>query len=255
MRLRQVAFVARELARPVEDICAVLGLVAAFRDPGVGRWGLENAVMPVGGDFLEVVAPIRDGTSAGRYLDRRGGDGGYMVILQCADALGERARIAGLGIRQVWSIERPSYTATHFHPRDLGGVLLSVDSVEPGADHRAPFCSWEPAGPDWRAAVRTEATGALLAAELQGDDPAALAALWSRVLELPAKDTGAGSHRIALHNGELRFVGPRDGRGSGLGAIDVRAADRARILAAAEARGLESAGDVVQLCGVRVNLL
>lgn len=255
MRLRQVVFVARALEPAVDDIGAVLGLRVAYRDPGVGQWGLENAVMPLGGDFLEVVAPCEGGTSAGRYLDRRGGDGGYMVILQCADALGERARIAGLGVRQVWSTDRPAYTATHFHPRDLGGVLLSVDSVEPGADHRAPFCSWEPAGPDWRAAVRTEVTGALLAAELRSDDPAAMAALWSRVLDLPAEDTGARSHRIALHNGELRFVGPGDGRGPGLGAIDVRAADRARILAAAEARGLETAGDAVWLRGVRVNLL
>ena len=255
MRLRQVVFVARALEPAVDDIGAVLGLAVAYRDPGVGQWGLENAVMPLGGDFIEVVAPIRDGTSAGRYLDRRGGDGGYMVILQCADAPSQRARVAGLGIREIWRADRPDYRATQFHPTDVGGVILSLDSVEPGADYRETFCSWEPAGPDWRAAVRTEVSGALLAAELRSDDPAALAALWSRVLDLPAEDTGARRHRIALHNGELRFVGPGDGRGPGLSAIDVRAVDRARILAAAEARGLETEGGAVRLRGVRVNLV
>ena len=65
MRLRQVCFVAAELARPVADLEAVLGLELCHRDPGVGRWGLENAVLPVGGNYLEVVAPVEDGTSAG----------------------------------------------------------------------------------------------------------------------------------------------------------------------------------------------
>ncbi len=38
--------------------------------------------MPVGKNFLEVVAPIREGTAGGRDLKRRGGDGVYMVITQ-----------------------------------------------------------------------------------------------------------------------------------------------------------------------------
>ena len=101
MRLRQVAFMAREIAPGAEQLEAVVGLKVGFRDPGVGYFGLANVVMPVGGEFLEVLEPIRDDASGARYLARRGGDAGYMVILQVADAEAERARALGLGARVV----------------------------------------------------------------------------------------------------------------------------------------------------------
>ena len=76
MRLRQIAFVAKDLKATTEELCDVLGIEVAYRDPGVGKWGLENIVAPIGGAFLEIVAPKEEGTSAGRYLARRHGDGG-----------------------------------------------------------------------------------------------------------------------------------------------------------------------------------
>src|SRR5262249_61654247 len=78
LRMRQIALIARELAPVVDEIREVFGLEVAYRDPEVAAFGLENAVFPVGNQFLEVVAPVREGTAGGRYLDRRGGDGGDM---------------------------------------------------------------------------------------------------------------------------------------------------------------------------------
>ncbi|HMC42059.1 MAG TPA: hypothetical protein VKI20_03535, partial [Acidimicrobiales bacterium] len=93
LRLRQVALVARRL-EPVETaLRRELGLGEPFRDPGVAEFGLENAVMSVGDTFLEVVAPVRPDTTAGRYLDRRGGDGGYMAIFQVGDLARVRRRL------------------------------------------------------------------------------------------------------------------------------------------------------------------
>ena len=65
MRLRQVALVARELDRSVEDLCAVLGIGVAHNDPNMAIFGLVNAVVPVGNTFLEVVSPAVGGTTAG----------------------------------------------------------------------------------------------------------------------------------------------------------------------------------------------
>jgi catechol 2,3-dioxygenase-like lactoylglutathione lyase family enzyme len=135
MRLRQICLVAHDLEKNADDLTGVLGLSVAFRDPGVARYGLANIVTPVGRDFLEIVSPTRPGTSAGRYLERRGGDGGYMVILQGDDALADRERLQAQGVRAVDLIERADYRATHFHPADTGGILLSIDSV-PGGDWR-----------------------------------------------------------------------------------------------------------------------
>ena|SRR5438874_100834 len=75
-RLRQVALVARDCGRVTAELSRAFGWAQPFRDPGVGQFGLTNAVFAVGDTFVEVVAPARPDTTAGRYLERRGGDGG-----------------------------------------------------------------------------------------------------------------------------------------------------------------------------------
>jgi len=255
MRLRQVCLVAEKLEPVVADLTAVLGLDVAYRDPLVIFFGLENAVMPINGDFLEVVAPVQEDTTAGRYLERRGGNGGYMVLLQCADAQAERERIAGLGVRSVFTLDNPEYRCTHFHPRDTGGVLLSVDSVAPGVDFTERMCMWEPGGPDWEKAVRTDGVRGLVGAEIQSEDPAGLAELWSRILGLPITECGSDDPHIQLQNGVLRFAAASDGRGPGVGAFDLEVTDRVRLLAAAKERGCEYTEDHVVICGTRINLV
>ena len=63
IRMRQICLVARSLAPVVDELRAGLGLEVCHRDPGVGKYGLENALFPVGDGFLEVVAPVREGTT------------------------------------------------------------------------------------------------------------------------------------------------------------------------------------------------
>jgi hypothetical protein len=101
MRLRQVVIAADKLDPVVENFNKLLGLKVAYRDPLVAHYGLVNAVMPVGGEFLEVVQPTRDDASAARYLKRRGGDAGYMVILQDGDAVAQKRRLEAMGARSV----------------------------------------------------------------------------------------------------------------------------------------------------------
>lgn len=99
MRLRQIALVATDLAAAQADIAAILGVDYAYDDPGLGKYGLRNAVFPIGNTFLEVVSPKVAGTTAGRLLEKRGGDGGYMVILQVDDLAQARARVAAASVR------------------------------------------------------------------------------------------------------------------------------------------------------------
>ena len=81
-------------------------------------FGLHNVVMPVGGEFLEVVSPFRDDASGARYLARRGGDAGYMVILQDEDAFAHRERLEQAGVRMIARSPEGAYRYTHFHPAD-----------------------------------------------------------------------------------------------------------------------------------------
>jgi catechol 2,3-dioxygenase-like lactoylglutathione lyase family enzyme len=250
MRLRQIALVAADLDAAEADIRAVLGLDYAYADPGVGKFGLKNAVFPVGETFLEVVSPKQEGTTAGRLLDKRGGDGGYMVILQVPDIAKARAGVAAAKARVVEQADLHGGTVamSHVHPKDIGGAILSLDYMD-------PWERWEWGGPDWRKGVRTDVSTGVVGAELQGDDPFAMATRWGAVLGREVEPMGE-YWRIGLdEGGELRFVRADDGRGEGLGRFDVAVRDPMAVHAAAKAHGrLAADGDVI-VAGTRVRLV
>ena len=255
MRLRQIALIAADLDGATEALCATLGLRVAYRDPGVAKFGLANIVAPVGGEFLEIVSPTEAGTAGGRFLARRGGDSGYMVILHGGDGRAARTRATGLGLRAVQTYDDAGYVATHFHPRDTGGILLSLDSVPGVTDYTERLCDWPPAGPgDWRAMVREERVRGLVGVEMAVAAPADTAALWGRVLARPVTAAGGG-WAIALDGATLRFTAVADGRGPGVQAVDLAVADAPAVLAAARARGLAHGPASITLCGTVFNLV
>ena len=153
-RLRQVVIAAGELEPVAGALQSALGLGEPFRDPGVGLFGLSNTVFAIGDCFIEVISPTTEGTAAGRWLERHGGDGGYMVIFDLQDAPAARARAAALGVRTVWEIELPDISAAHLHPADMRGAIVSLDRSEPQG-------SWRWGGEEWTGRVGTGAPGRL----------------------------------------------------------------------------------------------
>ena len=246
MRLRQVAFAARDLDAVVGDLCAVFGIAVAFNDPSVAVFGLRNAVLPVGDTFLEVVSPVEADTAAGRYMARRGGDCGYMVMVQTEDSDLDRRRAAALGVRIAWSIDLEDIRGTHLHPRDLGGALLSLDAATPAA-------SWRWAGPTWQGLHASAMARTLAAVEMQCAAPEAVAARWAALLGRRVQNGQEGVLQIPLDRGTLRFVEGIDGA-DGVTVLDVAVADRHPIMEAAAARGCLRDGEIV-ICGVRIRPL
>ena len=175
LRLRQVVLAARELDAVADVVRRELGLGEPFADPGVAAFGLTNAVFALGDCFIEVIAPAEADTAAGRWLDRRGGDGGYMLIFQLDDLDAARARAADLGVRTVWSIDLPDISGTHLHPADMRGAIVSLDRAEPPE-------SWRWGGPDWTGKAGTGAPGRIAGVEVAVPDPAAAAERWAAVL-------------------------------------------------------------------------
>jgi hypothetical protein len=201
LRIRQAVLVAHDRDAVVKALRAELPLRDPFHDPEVGQFGVHNAVMALGDTFVEVISPVEEGTAAGRHLKRIGGDGGYMVMFQVDDIAAARARIQQLGIRVVYELDREGDTDIHLHPADVPGAIVAIDRMKhPG--------SWRWAGPEWIATAPAETgpvrvTGATLTAR----EPAKLASRWAAVL-----GAEADGDRIALDNGELRFVaGESDG--------------------------------------------
>jgi catechol 2,3-dioxygenase-like lactoylglutathione lyase family enzyme len=219
IRLRQVALVARDLDAAVDELCERLGLQVCFRDPGVGAFGLHNALMTIGDQFLEVVAPVQEGTTAGRLLDKRGGDGGYMAIYEVDDLDRREVALAEHGIRIVWSGDLPDIRGRHLHPADVGGAIVSLDQPVPNG-------AWRWAGPSWVAHADTSVVTGIAGVVIGAKDPAAMRARW----------------RAADVEHAVRFQ-PSGVRGEGLDELELVATDRRR------------AGEEMRICGVTVRLV
>jgi len=213
-RLRQVALAAADCAATASQLKETFGWPEPFHDPGVGRFGLTNAVFAAGDTFVEVVSPVQPGTTAGRYLERRGGDSGYMAIFQLPDLELARRRAAEAGVRVVWTADLPDIAGTHLHPKDVPGAIVSLDWADPPE-------SWRWAGPDWTGRAAEHPAGGLSGLTIEVDDPARAAARWASVLGLSFVDEdGAATIRLADAHQDLRFV--RAGSAGSEGITEVR---------------------------------
>jgi hypothetical protein len=227
LRLRQVCLVAADLAREAARVKEALGAEECFRDANVAKYGLENVLFPVGRSFLEIVSPTREGTAAGRFLERHGGRHGYMVILDCDDPERYRKRAEALDIRVANVIRHDGYYGVQLHPRDTGAAMLEFNTTAGGADLAGPYA---PAGPDWQRAVRKDVVRGLRAVEIECPDPAGLSARWSKLFEKPVERSS-----IALDQGAIRFI---QGKEEAFTGVELEAATNAS----------------VEICGVRFRL-
>ncbi len=219
IRLRQVALVAHDLDEVVSQLCDQLGLTVCFTDPGVAAFGLRNALMMIGDQFLEVVSPTRGGTTAGRLLDKRGGDGGYMVLYEVDDLDEREAHLAEMGVRIVWRGDLPTIRGRHLHPADVGGAIVSIDQPVPNG-------TWQWGGPDWVAHQDTSVVAAIAGVAIGAVDSALMRARWQQL---------GCAHSV-------RFQSATE-RGEGIDVLELVATNRTRT------------GDSLHICGVTVLLV
>lgn len=207
IRLRQVALIAPDLDPVVDQLRDAFGLEVCFHDPGVAEFGLRNALLLVGDQFLEVLSPIEDDTTVGRLLDKRGGAGGYMAIYEVDDLDVRLAHLASRDARVIWAADLPDIRGRHLHPRDVGGAIVSLDEPVPSG-------SWRWGGPDWPSmAARTQSStvDTISTVTVASEDPDALGRRWA--------DLGIAE--------SVRFVAAGE-RGDGIDGVDLHAVDRSR---------------------------
>ena len=222
----------------------MFGLGEGHEDENVANFGLHNRVIPVGNQFIEVVSPVTDGTTAGRYLARRNGDGGYMLILQTDEHAAHRSRVDHLGVRIVTDATYDGYTCMQLHPADTGGTFLEIDAND-------PVDEWIPAGRNWREHVNMTLVTGFVQADIGCTDPEATSGTWGAITGLPVSiGRNCGMHKIRPDDFCVRFV-PAGERGEGLDAIEIKTSDAPEVLRRAAARGLTTDHESVVICGVR----
>ena len=244
MDIRQIVMVSRLRDPLINDLCEFFEFEVAFNDPGVGHFGLENAVIPIGKDFLEVVSPVQEGTTAGRFLDKRNGDGGYMIIIQVDDFVESKALVSQKGIDIVWETDLPEAKAIHLHPKQTGGAILSLDWMNPKD-------SWKWAGPNWTDHISGPISG-VEGVEIQSNNPQEMFETWSQILGNPRMNKE--DREIYLDNTWIKFISDLDERGPGVSSFILRCNEIERIQKKAEALGI-LLDDAILLGGMKFYLI
>ena len=234
MDIRQIVMVSSLRDPIVSDLNKLFGLEVAFNDPGVGHFGLENAVMPLGTDFLEVVSPIEENTTAGRYLDKRGGDGGYMVIIQVDDFERSKSLVNDYKIGIVWDTDLPEAKAIHLHPKQMGGAILSLDWMNPKE-------SWKWAGPEWNNHITDDIKG-IDGIEIQASNPEEMFNRWKDILNV--SNINESEKKIYLDNTWIGFI-DEDDRGPGISAFSLIANNKELLMSKAKEYGFLREDNIV----------
>jgi hypothetical protein len=185
-----------------------LGLGEPFADPGIKHFGLRNAVFCLGDSFLEVVSPVQPDTAAGRLLERRGGDCGYMLMFQVDELPEARERVREQGVREVFEVSLPDMSEVHLHPADMRGAIVALSQPEPPE-------AWRWGGPEWE---RRSAAGRLAGATVAVDQPVSLVARWQAVLDVELEPVGVRVSTDDLDRGLTEIVVQVPGR---TGSVDI----------------------------------
>ncbi|MCE2735190.1 MAG: VOC family protein [Ilumatobacteraceae bacterium] len=198
IRIRQIALVAADLDAAISELSTALDTDVIFQDPGVAEFGLHNALFCIGDQFIEIVSPIRTNTTAGRLLEKRGGDGGYMAIYDTDNVDELVAHAKNNGVRFVWEGSVPGIRGHHMHPRDTSGTLVSIDQTDlPG--------EWPWAGKKWKERRESSVAQAIVGYEVAVIDPQASSTRWTElcinhdVAFTPPTAQGEGLHTVLLH--------------------------------------------------------
>jgi hypothetical protein len=252
LRLRQICLVAAALEPVADAITTVFGLPVCHRDPAVGKYGLENALFVCGHQFLEVVAPTREGTTAGRFLQKSGGRGGYMAIFDTHDPERRLAHVQALGIRIAHVMDYPAFFGIQLHPADCRATMLEFDRSE--GNERLDGAYW-PAGPHWRKGQRLDRVSGLPSIDVQSPAPETLAAHWSRIIDVPLARNGVDQPVLRFDLGSVRFVKAAADAPECLATLHIEVVDPAPAWAAALDAGCAIEGDGADrgfvLAGVR----
>ena len=201
IRLRQVALVATHLDSAISELSTALDTDVIYRDPGVAEFGLHNALFCIGDQFIEIVSPIQENTTAGRLIEKRGGDGGYMAIYDTDNVDELVANAKSKGVRFVWEGSIPGIRGHHMHPRDTSGTLVSIDQTDiPG--------EWPWAGKSWKHRRESSVTNGIIGIEVAVNDPTKSSARWSDlginsdVVFTPQVEHGEGLHTVHLRTAD-----------------------------------------------------
>ncbi len=251
-RLRQIALAAHDLPKVIDDFQYIFGVNLAFQDEHVAKYGLENALFPFGLAFIEVVAPFKEDTAAGRFIERSGGVGGYMAIFNCSDPERRGEHAAAMGVPVAHAMEYESFVGVQLHPRACRATMIEFDHTPGEANPMGPYF---PAGGDgWQGAVKTDVTRSIREIIVESPVPDELGAFWGRLLEKPWRPEGDGGRIDDVDMIGVRIAKAPEGGRECLRTVVVESNDPHGTVSRAAERGFIVRDGGFDMCGVRFEI-
>ncbi len=243
MRLRQLVIATSEMDLLADSICDLFELKRTFSDPELIVFGLQNVLIPLGDTFLELVTPVKENTSAERFLRKRGGDGGYMVIVDSVDLEKERKRLETVEMDIVWHENRNTDgihgQSLHLHPKQVGGAILSIDNMNPPS-------SWLWAGSEWEENINKSLVSHLSGVNICSPHPDNLLSNWEKAL---GKKRSIDGTSIDLAGSNINFVMNTESQSEHVSAFQIHTVKKPYIEKRAVSRGFFTNNNI-QLGGV-----
>ena len=127
INLDHTAIAVRDLDRAIEGYAAKYRVKPLYREV-VESQGVEEAMIPIGGSFLQLLQPLSADTPVGRFIEARG-EGLHHVafaVVDIEDALAHLADAEAALIDHHPRIGGRGARIAFVHPKDLTGTLIEL---------------------------------------------------------------------------------------------------------------------------------
>ena len=133
LNLDHVGIAVRDLDASIAAYRSRYGVEPLYREV-VEMQGVEEAMIPVGGSFVQLLQPLSADTTVGRFLERNG-EGLHHLAFAVPDIDAALEHLVAVGARLIDETPRPGGRGARIafvHPKDLTGTLIElVELSEP----------------------------------------------------------------------------------------------------------------------------
>lgn len=130
--LDHVAIAVRDLDTAVAEYARQFGAEPMYREV-VAEQGVEEAMIAVGGSFVQLLQPLHADTPVGRFIDSNG-EGMHHIALAVADIDQALAHLKAEGSRLVDAEPRVGGRGARIafvHPKAFAGTLVELVESQP----------------------------------------------------------------------------------------------------------------------------
>jgi hypothetical protein len=193
--IRHYVFATADIERVSADLQDFLGIPQGIRHDMSEALGFRTEMMKIGATMLELVQPVKPDHRLHRWLSERGGDGGYMIVLQTFDAEAFRARCAAEKLRLTRDMQFRGQDMIQLDPKRFGAHFETYQ-------YSLPNGWW--GDPDGRPYGKSRLASEIVAATVAVEDHETIASQIGRLFQSPTTNDA-----VRFVDKTVRFVAAR----------------------------------------------